>query len=37
VNAPPTGGGQMPAGTGQQGEKKHEGKGKGETPTPAPQ
>jgi hypothetical protein len=37
MNAPPTGGGQMPAGTGQQGEKKHEGKGKGETPTPAPQ
>jgi hypothetical protein len=37
VNAPPTGGGQMPTGTGQQGEKKHEGKGKGETPTPAPQ
>jgi hypothetical protein len=37
VNAAQTGGGQMPAGTGQQGEKKHEGKGKGETPTPAPQ
>ncbi|HWY50087.1 MAG TPA: DUF6600 domain-containing protein [Chthoniobacterales bacterium] len=36
VNAPPTGGGQMPAGTGQQKEKKHEGKGKAETPTPAP-
>jgi hypothetical protein len=38
VTAPPTGGGQFPAGTGQPpGEKKHEGKGKGETPTPAPQ
>jgi hypothetical protein len=37
VNAPPPGGGQMPAGAGPQGEKKHEGKVKGETPTPAPQ
>ena len=36
VNAPPIGGGQLPAGTGQPGEKKHEGKGKAETPTPAP-
>jgi hypothetical protein len=37
VTAPPTGGGQLPAGTGQPGEKKHEGKGKGAaTPTPAP-
>src|SRR6266480_2412288 len=37
VNETPTGGGQMPAGAGPQGEKKHEGKAKGETPTPAPQ
>jgi len=34
---PPTVGGQIPAGPGPQGEKKHEGKLKGETPTPAPQ
>jgi hypothetical protein len=37
VNAPPPGGGQMPAGTGPEGEKKHEGKGQGATPTPGPQ
>jgi hypothetical protein len=35
VNAPTTGGAQIPAG--QPREKKHEGKGKVETPTPAPQ
>src|SRR6266851_4899951 len=37
MNVPPAGGGQMPAGTGQPAEKKHEGKGAGATPTPGPQ
>ena len=37
VSAPPAGGGQTPAGTGQPVEKKHEGKGAGATATPGPQ
>jgi hypothetical protein len=37
MNVPLAGGGQMPAGTGQPAEKKHEGKGAGATPTPGPQ
>ena len=40
VTAPPAGGAQMPAGSGEPVEKKHEGKGKGAgatTPTPGPQ